>query len=154
MKIYSKSKITNKDLYYNRLPLPTQVQILGKYLQEHIDSADKTKRKQPPNEYIIYLTIYYMIDTETRKRMSRYPDKLHNVEQKIYEMPIYINVTTYGKYIRVNVIQLDKYEITLGYLRLDPEDLISLSDCQRRIMEFIKTKIESHYKDQYYEVLI
>ena len=155
MKILAKNKISNKDLYYNRLPLPTQVKILGKYLEDHLEGVDKNKKiKQPPNEYIVYTTMYYMIEKETRQKMAKYPDKLHNIEQTIYEMPIYFNVTTYGKYIRVNVIQLDEYEVTLGFLRLEPTDLISLPDCQRRILEFAKNKIESKYKAEGYEVLL
>lgn len=152
MKIFAKS--SKNPEYYNRLPLPTQVKKLGEFLQKNIDSADKTPRKQPPNEYIIYMTIYYMIESETRKRMAKYADKLKNIEQKMYEMPIYLNITTYGQYIRVNVIQLDKYEITLGYLRIEPEELLSLPNCKQKILNYVKKRIEKKYEEDGYEVLI
>jgi len=147
MKIYAKKQ---NDEYYNRLPLPSQVKRLGKYLKDHLEGVYKVK--EPPNEYIVYTTILYQIDPEVRKAMKRYPDELHGIEENIYEMNIYLNITTYVKYIRVNVIQLDEYEKTLGYLRLEPKDLISLPYCKEKIVKYVKKVIEKHYEG--YEVLI
>ena len=150
MKIFAKQKFNNNDEYYNRLPLPSQVKRLGKYLKDHLEGVYKVV--EPPNEYIIYTTILYQIDPEVRKMMKQYPDELHGIEENIYEMNIYLNITTYQKYIRVNVIQLDEYEVTLGFLRLGPEDLISLPYCKKKIVDYVKKVIERKYKG--YEVLI
>lgn len=150
MKIYAKKQVNNNDEYYNRLPLPSQVKRLGKYLKHNLTGVYKVV--EPPNEYVIYSTILYQIDPEVRKAMKRYKEELHGIEENVYEMNIYYNITTYGKYIRVDVIQLDEYEITLGYLRLEPKDLISLPYCKQKIVSYAKKVIERKYEG--YEVLI
>lgn len=149
MKIYIKQSI-DKDEYYNRLPLPSQVKRLGKFLKDNLTGVYKVQ--EPPNEYIIYTTILYQVDPELRKAMKRYEKEFHGVEEDIYEMNIYFNITTYSKYIRVNIIQLDEYEITLGYLRFEPKDLISLPYCKQKLLAYTKKVIEKKYDG--YEVLI
>lgn len=151
MKIFAKSSGRNNDEYYNRLPLPSQVKRLGKYLKDNLTGVYKVQ--EPPNEYVIYTTILYQIDSEVRKAMKRYPTELKGIEEEIYEMNIYFNITTYaGKYIRINIIQLDEYEKTLGFLRLDNLDLMSLPDCKRKLLAYTKQRIEKRYDG--YEVLI
>ena len=151
MKILAKAKFSQNDEYYNRLPLPSQVKRIGKYLKDNLTGVYKVK--EPPNEYVIYTTILYQIDPEVRKMMKRYPTELKGIEEEIYEMNIYFNITTYsGKYIRINIIQLDEYEITLGFLRLDRVDLMSLPDCKKKLLAYTKKVIEKRYEG--YEVLI
>jgi len=153
MKILAKTKqhFDGREEYHNKLPLPSQVKRLGKYLKDNLTGVYKVQ--EPPNEYVIYTTILYQIDPEVRKMMKRYPTELKGVEENIYEMNIYFNITTYaGKYIRVNIIQLDEYEVTLGFLRFEPLDLMSLPNCKRELLEFTKKRIEKKYEG--YEVLI
>ena len=151
MKILAKVKFGQNDEYYNRLPLPSQVKRLGKYLKDNLTGVYKVQ--EPPNEYVIYTTILYQIDPEVRKMMKRYPTELKGIEEDIYEMNIYFNITTYaGKYIRINIIQLDEYEVTLGFLRLDRIDLMSLPDCKKKLLAYTKKVIEKKYEG--YEVLI
>ena len=153
MKILAKTKqhFDGREEYYNRLPLPSQVKRLGKYLKDNLSGVYKVQ--EPPNEYNIYTTILYQIDPEVRKMMKRYPTELQGIEENIYEMNIYFSVTTYsGKYIRINIIQLDEYEVTLGFLRFDQLDLMSLPECKRKLLEFTKKRIEKKYDG--YEVLI
>lgn len=150
MKIYAKTN--PRDEYHNRLSLPTQVKRLGKYLKDNLTGVYKVE--EPPNEYIIYTTILYQIDPEVRKMLKKYPKEFQGKEEDIYEMNIYLNITTYGQYVRVNVIQLDKYELTLGHLRLEPKELMSLPYCKDKIVNYVKRVIERKYKDDGYEVLI
>lgn len=153
MKILAKTKqhFDGREEYYNRLPLPSQVKRLGKYLKDNLTGVYKVV--EPPNEYVIYTTILYQVDPEIRKALKRYQKEFKGKEEDIYEMNIYFNITTYGgKYIRVNIIQLDEYEVTLGFLRFEPTDLISLPDCKRRLMGYTKKCIEKKYDG--YEVLI
>lgn len=151
MKILSKTKFNNNDEYYNRLPLPSQVIRLGDYLRKHLSFVYNVER--PPNEYVIYATMMYMIEPEARKVIKKYPNEFHGKEEDVYFVNVYFNITTYaGKYIRVNVIQLDEYEVTLGFLRLDRVDLMSLPDCKKKIVEFAETKIEERYKKMGYEI--
>lgn len=153
MKILAKTKqhFDGREEYYNRLPLPSQVKRLGNYLKDNLTGVYKVQ--EPPNEYIVYTTILYQVDPAVRKAMKPYQKEFQGIEENIYEMNIYFNITTYsGKYIRVNIIQLDEYEVTLGFLRFEPTDLISLPDCKRKLMEYTKKRIEKKYEG--YEVLI
>ena len=150
MKILAKKKFGNNDEYYNRLPLPSQVKRLGKFLTKNLTGVYKIE--EPPNQYIIYSTILYQIKPEVRKAMKQYQKEFHGIEETIYEMNIYYNITTYQQYIRVNVIQRDENEQTLGYLRLEPKELISLPYCKQKILEYTKKVIEKKYSN--YEVLI
>lgn len=175
MKIYAKSGAKN-DEYYNRLPLPTQVKRLGKYLKDNLTGVYKVK--EPPNEYIIYTTVLYTIKEEVRKEIADHiqqlkdlyapytmpPEvrkeiedsekRLKEVSDTVYDMNIYLNLTTYGQYIRLAVIRLDQYEQTLGFLRLEPKELISLPFCKTKIVNYVKKVIERKYKEDGYEVLI
>lgn len=149
MKIYAKQKFNNEE-YYNQLAKPTQVKRLGKYLKDNLTGVFKVT--EPPNEYIIYTTILYQIKPEVRKALKRYQKEFQGKEEDIYEMNIYLNLTTYKQFIRINVIELDENEQTLGYMRLSQQDLMSLPYCKTKIMEFVKKVIEKKYED--YEVLI
>lgn len=149
MKIYAKQKFNNEE-YYNQLAKPTQVKRLGKYLKDNLTGVFKVT--EPPNEYIIYTTILYQIKPEVRKALKRYQKEFQGKEEDIYEMNIYLNLTTYKQFIRINVIELDENEQTLGYMRLSQQDLMSLPFCKTKIMEFVKKVIEKKYED--YEVLI
>lgn len=149
MKIYAKQRFNNEE-YYNQLAKPTQVKRLGKYLKDNLTGVFKVK--EPPNEYIIYTTILYQIKPEVRKALKRYQKEFQGKEEDIYEMNIYLNLTTYKQFIRINVIELDENEQTLGYMRLSQQDLMSLPFCKTKIMEFVKKVIEKKYED--YEVLI
>lgn len=149
MKIYAKSKVKN-DEYYNRLPLPSQVKRLGKYLKDNLTGVYKVK--EPPNEYIIYTTILYQIPAELRQKMKAYNKELKGIEEDIYEASIYFNITTYSQYIRVNIILLDENEVTLGFLRFDQKDLISLPFCKRKLLDYTHKQILKYFSK--YEVLI
>lgn len=151
MKIYAKTKqhFDGREEYYNRLPLPSQVKRLGKYLKDNLTGVYKVQ--EPPNEYIIYTTLLYQVPADLRKKMKQYKE-LGGVEDDIYEANVYFNITTYGEYIRVNIILLDEYEVTLGYMRLDHKDLISLPACKKKILDYTYKQITKYFSK--YEVLI
>lgn len=150
MKILAKKKFENNEEYYNRLPLPSQVKRLGKFLAKNLTGVYKVE--EPPNQYVIYSTILYQVKPEVRKAMKQYQKEFQGIEETVYEMNIYYNITTYQQYIRVNVIQLDENEQTLGFLRLGPQELMSLPFCKQKILEYTKKVIEKKYSN--YEVLI
>ena len=152
MKIYAKTKqhFDGKEEYYNRLPLPSQVKRLGKYLKDNLSGVYKVV--EPPNEYIIYDTLLYQVPADLRRQMREYDDKFHGAEEEIWDVNVYFNITTYGEYIRVNIILLDKNEVTLGYMRLDHKDLMSLPACKKKILDYTYKQITRYFKK--YEVLI
>lgn len=149
MKILAKTQhFDGQEEYYNRLPLPSQVKRLGNYLGKNKDTRfmGVYKVQEPPNQYVIYITIMYQVPEDLRKELKKYRKEFQGKEEEVYLQDIYLNITTYGgKYIRVNVIALNEYEKTLGYLRLDPLDLISLPACKKKVREFIVDKIKREY---------
>lgn len=150
-----KPHFDGREEYHNKLPLPSQVKRLGDYLGKKKDTKfmGVYKIQEPPNQYVIYMTIMYQVPLELRKQMKKYKKEFNGKEEDIYMQDIYLNITTYsGKYIRVNVITLDEYEKTLGYLRLDQTDLISLPACKVKVQEFIIDKIKKEYDA--YEVMV
>ena len=150
MKILAKTKqhFDGREEYYNRLPLPSQVKRLGDYLGKKKDTKFMGVYKvvEPPNQYIIYMTIMYQVPEHIRKELKKYKAEFQGKEEEVYMQDIYLNITTYsGKYIRVNVIALNEYEKTLGFLRLEPLDLMSLPACKEKVREFIVNKIKKEY---------
>lgn len=154
MKIYAKTKqhFDGREEYYNRLPLPSQVKRLGDFLRRRENLSGVYDVKQPPNEYIIKTTLMYQLPPDLRKKMKEYNKELHGIEEDIYEANVYFNITTYAQYIRVNIILLDDKEETLGYLRFEPKDLMSLPACKEKLLRFTKKKIFDYFSK--YEVLI
>lgn len=150
MKILAKTQHRDgREQYYNRLPKPTQVKILGDYLKKNLTGVYKVQ--QPPNEYIIYTTIMYQLPKELRHQLKQY-DEWKDKAEDIFEINIYFNITTYQQYIRVNIIMLDEYEVTLGYKRFEPRELISLPACKDKLMAYTEKQITNYFKK--YEVMI
>lgn len=178
MKIFAKSSSKNS-LYYNNNPLPSKVIELGKYLEKHLEGA-RTPSHQPVNAYVIYDTILYTINESIQREISDHIQKLkalyapydmpkdvrrdleenekrlQEIKSKVYDMQLYLHITTYRQYIRVNVIQHESPDKkpTLGFLRLEPEELISMPYCKDKIVRFVKKSVEKYYEKQGYEVLI
>ena len=178
MKILAKSKVKN-NLYYNNNPLPSKVIELGEYLEKHLEGA-RTPSRQPINGYVIYDTILYTINESVQKEISEHIRKLkelyapyempkevrrdveesekrlQEIKSKVYEMQLYLHITTYRQYIRVIVIQHEAPDKkpTLGFLRLEPDELISLPYCKDKIVRFVKKSVEKYYEKQGYEVLV
>lgn len=150
MKILAKTQHRDgTEQYYNRLPKPTQVKILGDYLKKNLTGVYKVQ--QPPNEYIIYTTIMYQLPKELRQQLKQY-DEWKDKAEDIFEINIYFNITTYQQYIRVNIIMLDEYEVTLGYKRFEPTELISLPACKDKLLAYTEKQITNYFKK--YEVMI
>lgn len=149
MKILAKTQhFDGQEEYYNRLPLPSQVKRLGNYLGKNKDTRfmGVYKVQEPPNQYVIYITIMYQVPAEVRKAVKPYYAEFKGKEEEVYLQNIYLNITTYGgKYIRVNVIALNEYEKTLGFLRLDKMDLMDLPHCKKLVREYIEDKIKQEY---------
>ncbi len=149
MKILAKTQhFDGREEYYNRLPLPSQVKRLGDYLGKNKETRfmDVYKIEQPPNQYVIYMTIMYQVPEHIRKSLKPYKTVFEGKEEEVFLQKIYLNITTYsGKYIRVNVIALNEYEKTLGFLRLDKLDLMDLPHCKELVRNYIEDKIKAEY---------
>lgn len=153
MKIYAKSKRGNVDK--NKLPLTAKVKELGDYLFKNLGDA-KVPSRQPINGYEIYTNVYYMIKPDVRKAMKEYPKELKGIEDEVYTVKLLMSIATYRQYIRILIIKMptedDPRKPTIGWLRLEPEELLSLSYCQKRIVDYSIKAVEKYYSK--YEVLL
>ena len=67
----SKKYFDGREEYYHKLPLPSQVKRLGKYLKDNLTGVYKVQ--EPPNEYIIYTTLLYhtVFDKSSKRHTKR-----------------------------------------------------------------------------------
>ncbi len=128
----------------------TMVNKVGAYLYKHLEGGLNIKYLS--NECEIVTLMYYMIKPEVREQMRQYDEKLNGIGEEIYEMKLFIDITTYSNCLRINVIEITPEERTLGFLKLTPPDLMSLPNCKDKTMKFIKSRIEKYYNK--WEVLI
>ena len=174
MKIYAKNNSGN----HNK-PLTALVKDFGEYLKKHLEGA-KVPARQPINGYIIYDTILYTIKTDVRKEIEEHIQKLKDlyapyempkevrrdieesekrlqeIRNNVYEMKLYLGIATYRQYVRILVEQLEAPDKkpTLGFIRLEPEELISPAYCKNKVVRCVKECVEKYYDKQGYEVLI
>ena len=118
-----------------KLSANQQVNRIGRYLFNHIDSAYNYKKSG--NMFDVYMTVYYQ--------------NVSNYDSDVEEMNIDVNITTYNNKIRINLISLGEYEKTIGYDLYKPEVLENLAEAYSAIMNRIKYRITKEFAD--YEFL-
>jgi hypothetical protein len=75
------------------------------------------------------------------------PMELNDVD----EMTINVSITTYQNKIRVNTIEVDPMERTLGYDLFKPEEMVDLVSASKKIMEKVHKRIKKAYEK--YDIL-
>ena len=120
-----------------------QVNRVGKYLYNHIDGAFNYKKGS--NMFDVYFTILYQIPY-----LQRIPGKGYEYN-KLHEMTININITTYQNKLRVNVIEMTPEEKTLGCDVYTPDKLKDLGAARDLIYSKVTKRIAKEFKD--YEFL-
>lgn len=115
------------------IPATQQVNMLGKYLNKHIDGAFKITFSS--NICDVYFKLLYEVPFEEKR-----PDNL-------YEMIIDINITTYQNKLRINVIEVTPEERTLGSDLYKPELLKNLNEAFVMIYDNICKRISRAYED-------
>lgn len=112
-----------------KLSANQQVNRVGKYLFNHIDSAYNYKKSG--NMFDVYITAYYQ-DTS-------------RLDSSVEEMNIDINITTYSNKLRINIISLDENEKTIGSDVYTPEFLEDLPKAYSKIMHRIKYRMSKEF---------
>ena len=107
-----------------------QVNRIGKYLKKHIDGAYKIAFR--PNECDVYMFMYYQIPGQA---------------ESLKTMNFLINITTYQKKVRVNVIEMTDFEKTIGHDVYKPDELDNLPEACKKIYDKVCHKIEREYSD-------
>lgn len=124
-----------------KLSANQQVNRLGKYIHKHFDRSTRL-RINSSNTCDVFFTLVYQLKHNLQK-VGYWED--------VNEIRMDISITTYQNKVRVNIIELDEYEKTLGFLLFMPEQLEDLEAAKVKIWNKIIKCIEKEYKD--YEFL-
>lgn len=122
-----------------KLAASQQVNRVGKYLYKHLDGAFKIKNSS--NTCDIYSTVLYQIPY-----LKRIPGKGKEYND-VHEMTINLNITTYQNKVRINIIEMDPNERTIGYDLYKPEVLEDLDFACKLIYQKVCKRISKAYED-------
>lgn len=106
-----------------------QVNRIGKAIYKNLDGAFKFVKSS--NSCDIYTTVLYEIPGSN----------------DVQEMTLDINLTTYQNKVRVNIIEMDKYERTIGFDLYRPEDLDDSQSSVVRILNRVKRRITKAFEN-------
>lgn len=122
-----------------KLQAGQQVNRIGKYLYKNLDGAFKYKTSS--NTCDVYFTLLYQIP-----HLQRIPGKGKEYND-VHEMVIDLNITTYQNKVRVNIIEMDLNERTIGYDVYLPEKLQDLESAKKTILNKVIKKVGKAYED-------
>lgn len=122
-----------------KLQAGQQVNRIGKYLYKNLDGAFKYKTSS--NTCDVYFTLLYQIPY-----LQRIPGKGKQYND-VHEMVIDLNVTTYQNKVRVNIVEMDPNERTLGYDVYLPEKLEDLESAKKTILNKVIKKVSKAYEN-------
>ena len=134
MKIYCTS---NK--YQPNIPSNLQVNKIGKYLYNNIDGAFKYSTSS--NTCDVYFILLYQIPY-----CDRIPGKGKEYND-IHEMTIDINLTTYQNKIRLNILEMDPNERTLGSYAIPVKYWEDLNILKSYILDKVNKSVTKAYSN-------
>lgn len=118
--------MTNK-----QIPLNQQINRIGKYLYKNLDGAFKFESLS--NMFDVYITLLYQ-------------DTLNN-DDKVNEMTLDLNLTTYQDKLRINIYEVTPEKRTLGSFTVKSDKLVNLSDLTKFVFQRIVKYINKAYED-------
>ena len=122
-----------------KLSANQQVNRVGKYLYKNLDGAFKIKNSS--NTCDVYTTVLYQIPylQQIPGRGKEYND--------VHEMTLNLNITTYQNKVRINIIEMDPNERTIGYDLYKPEVLEDLDFACKLIFKKVCKRISKAYQE-------
>lgn len=115
------------------------VKRVGKYLYKHLESSYKIENTV--NTTDVYISVYYQ-----RKKKDQDWTKPNSFND-MHEMKIDISITTYSNKIRINVIEMNPEEKTIGFNVYKPEFFDNMGEAYKHIINNIKNHIEAEFID-------
>ena len=125
------------------MPASQQVNRIGKYMYKNLDGS--LKMETSSNMCDVYFLMLYQIPF-----LQRVPGKGPS-QNKLHEITINLNITTYQNKVRVNVIEVTPQERTLGFDLYDPDELEDLEKAKNKILQRVVKRVKRAYSE--YEVL-
>jgi hypothetical protein len=117
-------------------PMPANLQVnrLGKYIYKNLEGAFKFRTLS--NTFDVYVTLLYALKEE-------YGGSPNDVN----EMTINISLTTYQNKVRINTIEMDPNERTLGFDLMQPNELVDLRRAMDVVVRKVGNRIRKAYRD-------
>ena len=134
MKIFCKfGNSGTKDIPPNQL-----INKVGKYLKKSIDGA--YSYSTGVNVCFVKLIAYYQI--------PKFPDKPGGeiTYSDMKEMVFEIGLTTYSNKVRVNIIELDPKEQTIGHFVVEPKKLYDMVEARKLILDKINKILNKYFE--------
>lgn len=126
----------------DNISLNQYVNKLGKYLYNNLDGAFKLVKSS--NTCDVYITLLYQLP-----KLQQIPGKGKDYND-VHEMIINLSITTYQDKIRINIIEQDEYERTLGHLIYHTDFLSDLKSAKSIIFKNVCKCISKHYSDYHF----
>lgn len=117
----------------------SSVNKVGKYLYSKFDSRDSIKFQA--NKCKVYFTLYYQLSED--RRIADSDDDVN----KMHEMQMCIDLTTYSNSLRVEIIEISPEECTISYLICDEKLLDNLDVLRAKILNKLRKDISKRYVD-------
>ena len=117
-------KASSPELQANQMVLK-----LGQYLYKNLDSAYDFKRSG--NTTDVYLIVLFQPYDEAEYE----------------EMKVNISITTYQNKIRVNILEVDPLERTIGSKVFFPDTLKQFPDAKKKILSYVENRLKKVYNN-------
>ena len=116
---------------------------VGRYLYKNIDGAFRMKSSS--NTFDVYTTLLYQLLPEFQSPAN---DRKQN---DVQEMTLNISITTYQNKIRLNIIEVDPNERTLGFFLYPPELFDNMEAAFAKIQRDFNRTVVKKYEN--YKIL-
>lgn len=132
-----------KKVIQPKLQASQLVNKVGRYLYKNIDGA--FQMKSTSNTFDVYTTLLYELLPEFQSPRNS------NEENDVQEMTLNLSITTYQNKIRLNIIEVDPNERTLGYFLYPPELFDNMETAFTKIQRDFNRTVTKKYER--YEIL-
>lgn len=123
------------------LPAGQLVNKIGKYLYKHLDGAFKFNVSS--NTYDVYITVLYQIPSDLLELYTLNK----SIYEKVNEMTLNLNITTYQNKIRVNIIEVTPEEKTIGFDVFPPDKLQDTRQACELIYNKVVKRVSKEFED-------
>lgn len=125
---------SGKSSTFGTTPVSKLVNQIGKYIYNHLDGAFQYKKSG--NTFDVYTTLLYEIKEE-----------YGGTKNDVQEMTVNISITCYQSKLRIDTIEMDPDEMTIGFDLLNPGKFSDLESIYIFTMNKVRKRIEKAYEN-------
>lgn len=116
-----------------------QVNSIGKFLYKNIDSAYNFRKST--QQFDLYIIVLYEVPKDIIDGYN-----LDESYDELYEMKININLTTYQNKLRINFIELDPEEATIGHKTYNLDRYKDYYELRDNIVNYLLACLDKRYE--------